>query len=160
MVHRRPLGAIRRTDTGLVTGKPPVIGGSYGREATPGWSVAIIVCKAADYFDRSLKGTSVSVQGFESVGANAAHLLDEWSADVVAVSNVNGGIYDLERFDMQVIPLKGETGRSHGPRGVKSDDKRGAVGVGRRHPHPYRPWEYSANSSSLLGNLYLSNQRS
>ena len=89
---------------GVVTGKPPVIGGSYGREAAPGRSVAIIVRKAADYFNRSLDGTSVSVQGFGSVGANAARLLDEWGADIVAVSDVNGGIYDPEGLDTQTIP--------------------------------------------------------
>lgn len=89
---------------GIVTGKPPVIGGSYGREESPGRSVAIIAQETANYYDLSLDETSVAVQGFGSVGANAARLLDEWGADVVAVSDVNGGIYDPEGLDTHAIP--------------------------------------------------------
>ncbi|MCO8265415.1 Glu/Leu/Phe/Val dehydrogenase [Haloferax sp. AB510] len=89
---------------GVVTGKPPVIGGSYGREEAPGRSVAIVAREAANYFDRPLNGASIAIQGFGSVGANAARLLDEWGANIVAVSDVNGGIYDPEGLDTQAIP--------------------------------------------------------
>jgi glutamate dehydrogenase (NAD(P)+) len=84
------------TVPGVVTGKPPVIGGSYGREEAPGRSVALITRETIDYYDRDIEETTVAVQGFGSVGANAARLLDDWGASVVAVSDVDGAIYDPE----------------------------------------------------------------
>ncbi|OIB58968.1 glutamate dehydrogenase GdhB [Natrialba sp. SSL1] len=96
------------TIPGVVTGKPPVIGGSYGREEAPGRSTAIATREAVDYYDRDLENTTVAVQGFGSVGANAARLLDEWGASVVAVSDVNGAIYDPDGLDIDSIPTHEE----------------------------------------------------
>ncbi|HET7325183.1 MAG TPA: glutamate dehydrogenase GdhB [Halococcus sp.] len=91
------------TIPGVVTGKPPVIGGSYGREEAPGRSVAIIAREALSYYDRDITETTVAVQGFGSVGANAARLLDEWDANVVAVSDVDGAIYDPDGLDTEDV---------------------------------------------------------
>ncbi|WP_254765968.1 glutamate dehydrogenase GdhB [Salinilacihabitans rarus] len=96
------------TTPGVVTGKPPAVGGSYGREEAPGRSVAIVVREALDYYDRPLEGATVAVQGFGSVGANAARLLEEWGADVVAVSDVTGGVYDPDGLDVASIPTHQE----------------------------------------------------
>ncbi len=92
------------TIPGVVTGKPPVIGGSYGREAAPGRSVAIVTREAVNYYDKDIQDQTVAVQGFGSVGANAAQLLDDWGASVVAVSDANGGIYDMNGLDTHSIP--------------------------------------------------------
>ncbi|WP_135535937.1 glutamate dehydrogenase GdhB [Halostella pelagica] len=105
------------TIPGVVTGKPPVIGGSYGREEAPGRSVAIIAREAIDYYDNDIRDTTVAIQGYGSVGANAARLLDEWGADVVAVSDVNGGIYDTSGLDTQSVPSHKEE-----PEGVMSQE--------------------------------------
>ncbi|MFC7164621.1 glutamate dehydrogenase GdhB [Halospeciosus flavus] len=91
------------TIPGVVTGKPPIVGGSKGRDAAPGRSVAIITREAIDYYDKDIKETSIAVQGFGSVGSNAAKLLDR-GANVVAVSDVNGGIYDANGLDTHSIP--------------------------------------------------------
>ena len=96
------------TIPGVVTGKPPVIGGSKGRDGAPGRSVAIIAREAIDYYDKEIKQTSVAIQGYGSVGANAARLLDDWGANVVAVSDVNGGIYDTNGLDTRSIPTHHE----------------------------------------------------
>ncbi|WP_394739409.1 glutamate dehydrogenase GdhB [Natronococcus roseus] len=96
------------TIPGVVTGKPPVVGGSYGREEAPGRSTAIAAREAVDYYDMDLENTSVAVQGFGSVGANAARLLESWGADVVAVSDVNGAIYDPDGLDIGAIPTHEE----------------------------------------------------
>ncbi|MFC4248852.1 glutamate dehydrogenase GdhB [Natribaculum luteum] len=87
------------TQPGVVTGKPPVIGGSYGREEAPGRSVGIITREILEYYDRDVAETTVAVQGFGSVGANAARYLDDLGADVVAVSDVDGAIYDPDGLD-------------------------------------------------------------
>ena len=111
---------------GVVTGKPPSVGGSKGRDAAPGRSVAIIARKAVEYYDDGLAGTSVAVQGFGSVGANAARLLDEWGATVVAVSDVNGGVYDPDGLDTRSIPSHDEEPeavmRHDAPRTVTNDE--------------------------------------
>ncbi|NUC70878.1 Glu/Leu/Phe/Val dehydrogenase [Haloterrigena sp. SYSU A558-1] len=96
------------TIPGVVTGKPPVIGGSYGREEAPGRSTAIAAREAVNYYDRDLEDVTVAVQGFGSVGANAARLLEDWGATVVAVSDVNGAIYDPEGLDTHAIPTHEE----------------------------------------------------
>ncbi|MFB6070055.1 MAG: glutamate dehydrogenase GdhB [Halanaeroarchaeum sp.] len=92
------------TIPGVVTGKPPVIGGSKGREESPGRSVAIITREIIDYRNRDLEDTTVAVQGYGSVGANAARLLDDWGATVVAVSDVEGVVYDPDGLDTHAVP--------------------------------------------------------
>ncbi len=96
------------TIPGVVTGKPPVIGGSYGREAAPGRSTAIATREAIDYHNQELSNTTIAVQGFGSVGANAARLLETWGATIVAVSDVNGAIYDPNGLATHEIPTHDE----------------------------------------------------
>ncbi len=96
------------TEPGVVTGKPVAIGGSPGREAAPGRSVAIVTRETLDYYGRSLADTTVAVQGFGSVGAHAARLLDAWGATVVAASDVNGASYDPGGLPVQDIPSHDE----------------------------------------------------
>ncbi|WP_049998954.1 glutamate dehydrogenase GdhB [Halococcus sediminicola] len=88
---------------GVVTGKPPVIGGSYGREEAPGRSTAIITREALDYYGKDVEETTVAIQGFGSVGANAARLLDELGANVVAVADVEGAIRDPDGLDTRDV---------------------------------------------------------
>ena len=92
------------TIPGVVTGKPPVIGGSRGREEAPGRSTAIVTREACRYYRTPLEDATVAVQGFGSVGANAARLLDEWGASVVAVSDVDGAAYEPDGLDTRAIP--------------------------------------------------------
>jgi glutamate dehydrogenase (NAD(P)+) len=96
------------TTPGVVTGKPPVIGGSFGREEAPGRSVAIIAREAIKHYEMDIEETTVAVQGFGSVGANAARLLDDYGATVVAVSDVNGSIYDPNGLNTHNIPTHEE----------------------------------------------------
>ena len=97
------------TTPGVVTGKPPTIGGSEGREEAPGRSVAIVTRATCEYYDRPLEEITVAVQGFGSVGANAARLLDDWGATVVAISDVNGAMYDPAGIDTHTVPSHDET---------------------------------------------------
>ncbi len=92
------------TTSAVVTGKPTAVGGSEGREESPGRSVAIIAREVLDYYGYPISESTVAVQGFGSVGANAARLLDEWGASVVAVSDVNGAAYDPAGLDTGSIP--------------------------------------------------------
>ncbi|WP_436344728.1 glutamate dehydrogenase GdhB [Natronorubrum sp. FCH18a] len=96
------------TIPGVVTGKPPVIGGSYGREEAPGRSTAIAAREAIQHYGNEVSEMTVAVQGFGSVGANAARLLEDWGATVVAVSDVNGAIYDPEGLETHEVPTHEE----------------------------------------------------
>jgi glutamate dehydrogenase (NAD(P)+) len=96
------------TIPGVVTGKPPSVGGSKGRESAPGRSVAIITRETLEYYDRDIEETTVAVQGYGSVAANAARLLDDWGATIVAVSDVNGALYEPTGLDTYAIPSHDE----------------------------------------------------
>lgn len=92
------------TVPGVVTGKPPVIGGNKGRNEAPGRSVAIIAREAIKHYGKNINETTFAFQGYGSVGSNAARLLDDWGANVVSVSDVNGGVYDTNGLDTNSIP--------------------------------------------------------
>ncbi|AGN02616.1 glutamate dehydrogenase (NADp) [Salinarchaeum sp. Harcht-Bsk1] len=96
------------TEPGVVTGKPKVIGGSPGRSAAPGRSVAIITREALRYYDTPLEGARIAVQGYGSVGGHAARLLDDWGATIVAISDVEGAIHDPTGLSVDEIPLHDE----------------------------------------------------
>lgn len=59
----------------------------------------MIAREAIDHYDNEIEETTVAIQGFGSVGANAARLLDEFGANVVALADVNGAIRDPDGFD-------------------------------------------------------------
>ncbi|SFL14698.1 glutamate dehydrogenase (NAD(P)+) [Halogranum rubrum] len=90
-----------------VTGKPISAGGCYGRAAAPGRSVAVTAREACAHEGIELDGATVAVQGFGNVGGNAARLLDEWGATVVAVSDVDGAIYDADGLDVAAVTASG-----------------------------------------------------
>jgi glutamate dehydrogenase/leucine dehydrogenase len=78
----------------VATGKPIVIGGLLGREEATSRGVTFCVREATKHIKMPLKGSSVAVQGFGSVGWNAARILSEMGCKIVAVSDSQGGIHD------------------------------------------------------------------
>jgi len=78
----------------VATGKPIVIGGLLGREEATSRGVTFCVREATKHIKMPLKGSSVAVQGFGSVGWNAARILREMGCKIVAVSDSQGGIHD------------------------------------------------------------------
>jgi len=110
---------------GVVTGKPTAVGGCPGRDEAPGRSVAIATREAIRYYDYAIEDTTVAVQGFGSVGANAARLLDTWGANVVAVSDVTGAIHDPDGLDTHSIPShveEPEAVATHGETVIDNDE--------------------------------------
>ncbi|MGE5655336.1 MAG: Glu/Leu/Phe/Val family dehydrogenase [Actinomycetota bacterium] len=90
---------------GVVTGKPLSIGGSKGREMATGRGVMITVREALVERGRSLVGARIVIQGFGNVGSAAAILLHEAGAKVLAVSDVQGGIYAPDGLDIPALKL-------------------------------------------------------
>jgi glutamate dehydrogenase (NAD(P)+) len=101
----------------VVTGKPIELGGSLGREAATGRGAAIITRETAKHFGVPLEGASVVIQGFGNVGSYAAKILHEMGAKIIAVSDVSGGLYKEDGFD--VPDLFDYAGEHHGIEGYK-----------------------------------------
>jgi glutamate dehydrogenase (NAD(P)+) len=78
----------------VVTGKPISIGGSEGRVEATGRGVMLVTVEGLKKLEVEPSNATVAVQGFGNVGSHAARLLAQQGARVVAVSDVNGGIYN------------------------------------------------------------------
>lgn len=89
-----------KTVPGVVTGKPLLIGGSAGRREATGRGVVYTIFEAAQHLNIDLKGKSAAVQGFGNVGSVAARLLWREGCEVVAVSDIRGGIYNPKGIDI------------------------------------------------------------
>jgi len=88
---------------GIVTGKPLELGGSEGREAATGRGTAIITREAAEKWNIDLKGAKVVVQGFGNVGSYAAKFLNEYGCKIIGVSDISGGLYASDGFDVEEL---------------------------------------------------------
>jgi glutamate dehydrogenase/leucine dehydrogenase len=75
-----------------VTGKPVEIGGSEGRKCATAQGVALCAREAAKILRLNLKKAKVVVQGYGSVGYNAASIMHNMGCNIVAVSDSSGGI--------------------------------------------------------------------
>ena len=84
----------RHTVTAVVTGKPIDLGGSSGRREATGRGLLFVINEAIKRFKRQPSETRVVVQGSGNVGGIAALLLYEAGYQVVAISDIHGGIYN------------------------------------------------------------------
>jgi glutamate dehydrogenase (NAD(P)+) len=110
----------RHTVTSVVTGKPLTLGGSRGRVEATGRGLMLIAREAAPLKGFTLAGSRVVVQGFGNVGSIAARMCHEAGARVIAVSDINGGIYLESGLDMPAILAHYEKNRTfEGLEGVK-----------------------------------------
>ena len=105
---------------GIVTGKPLELGGSPGREPATAQGLAYVLQAAAPELDFKLEGARVAIQGFGNVGSWAARILDKMGCQVVAISDIEGGIYDGDGID--VAKLLGHNLRNGTVAGMKGCD--------------------------------------
>jgi glutamate dehydrogenase (NAD(P)+) len=75
-----------------VTSKPVELGGLRGRSQATGRGVAIVLSNHMRSVGKTLRGLRVAIQGFGNVGSNAALSLAERGCEIIAVSDVFGGI--------------------------------------------------------------------
>ncbi len=88
---------------GVVTGKPVELGGSRGRASATGRGVVISSKLILAQDGRTLKDCTVAIQGVGNVGGNAAKIFYNREAKVIAISEVNGGIYCREGLNIPEI---------------------------------------------------------
>ena len=86
-----------------VTGKPVSLFGAPGREEATGRGVAQITAATLKENDVKVKGATVAIQGFGNVGRYAALVCQELGMNVIALSDVTGGIYDKKGIDIASI---------------------------------------------------------
>jgi glutamate dehydrogenase (NAD(P)+) len=91
----------RKTVTGVVTGKPIIIGGSRGRREATGRGVMFATMAALEKKGVKPENTTVAVQGFGNVGSVSADLLSDKGCKIVAISDISGGYFNSEGIDIK-----------------------------------------------------------
>ncbi len=84
---------------GVITGKPPKLGGSKGRDYATSLGGAVIL-EAFVEAEGLGDGLEVAIQGFGNVGSHLARFLDQRGFSVVALSDAEGGIRDEDGIDV------------------------------------------------------------
>jgi glutamate dehydrogenase (NAD(P)+) len=87
----------------VVTGKPVAIGGSQGRAGAT--SLGVMYCLFMALRERGLEPSRVrvAIQGFGKVGSGVAMVLHDAGCNVVALSDVQGGVFNERGLNPQAI---------------------------------------------------------
>jgi glutamate dehydrogenase (NAD(P)+) len=88
---------------GVVTGKPVHLFGSEGREEATGRGVMDVLAEALKDRNRNFSDITVAVQGFGNVGSNAARLIAEQGAKIIAVADHTGGVANAKGLDIPAL---------------------------------------------------------
>ena len=87
-----------------VTGKPIKIGGLPGRLEATGRSVATSTkIYVEEVMKEKLSNLKIAIQGFGNVGRWTSYFLEKFGAKVVAISDINGGIYNDRGFNIEKL---------------------------------------------------------
>ena len=87
----------------IVTGKPPVLGGTEARRPATGLGCVYVAEAAAEHLGTPLRDQRVTIQGFGNVGSVAAAELYAIGAKIVAVSDYTGGIHNDAGLDIPAV---------------------------------------------------------
>ncbi|MFD1177585.1 Glu/Leu/Phe/Val dehydrogenase [Paenibacillus puldeungensis] len=92
---------IREFDSpSFITGKPIVLGGSYGRESSTALGVTIVLQEAVNMAGMNVKGSRIIIQGFGNAGSFLAKFLHDAGAIIVGISDARGALYNQEGLDI------------------------------------------------------------
>ncbi|WP_051353222.1 Glu/Leu/Phe/Val family dehydrogenase [Thalassobacillus devorans] len=95
---------IREFDSpGFITGKPIVLGGSYGRETATAKGVLYTLQLVSELKNIPVDQMKIIIQGFGNVGSYLANFLYEQGAKIIGVSDVLGAIYDERGIDIPYL---------------------------------------------------------
>ncbi len=92
-----------RTVTGVVTGKPIEIGGSVGRQGATGTGMFFVLEALCKKLNLDLKSMSIVIQGFGKVGSVIAKKLNDFGCKIVAIAEIEGGIYSENGFNIDEL---------------------------------------------------------
>lgn len=91
------------TRSGVVTGKPLILGGTQGGSKATGMGVIFALEETLRALRWKTQAPTIAIQGFGKVGAAAASLLYQKGFKVIAVSDVRGGIYSPRGLDIELL---------------------------------------------------------
>ena len=104
---------VKRTEPGVVTGKPIILGGSKGRREATGRGVMISALAGMAKLGLDPKKSSVAVEGFGNVGSISAQLMAEQGSKIIAVSDISGAYYNKNGIDVLEAIRYSETHGNH-----------------------------------------------
>jgi len=93
----------RHTVSAVVTGKPESLGGSLGSRDAVAQGLGVIFKLACERYGLPREGAKVVVQGAGEVGGNLARLLHDGGQKVVAISDINGALYNPDGLDIPSV---------------------------------------------------------
>jgi glutamate dehydrogenase (NAD(P)+) len=79
---------------GVVTGKPVSVGGSAGRAQATSRGVMYVTLATLKHRGMAVEDARIVIQGYGNVGGGTVQLLLDQGCRIVAVSDVNGGVYN------------------------------------------------------------------
>ncbi|HHT06108.1 MAG TPA: Glu/Leu/Phe/Val dehydrogenase [Hydrogenispora sp.] len=91
------------TYPGVVTGKPIIAGGSLGRGEATGRGCVIIIRETAKRLGIDLKTATAVIQGFGNVGSATARFLAAEGVKIIAIMEIDGGIYNPDGIDPEAL---------------------------------------------------------
>lgn len=95
---------VGKSQFGVITGKPPCLGGSAGRSDATARGGLYTVREAAKECNINLKEATVAIQGYGNAGYNAALLCKTLlGCKIVAVSDSKGGIFSKEGLQPEAV---------------------------------------------------------
>jgi glutamate dehydrogenase (NAD(P)+) len=84
----------------VITGKPLAIGGSEGRLEATARGVQVVTHEALKDLNMLPERCAVTIQGFGNVGSITARLLSDMGCKIVAVGDIEGGVYNPAGIDV------------------------------------------------------------
>ena len=106
---------------GVITGKPPSLGGSLGRDRATGVGLGYIAREIMKYLGIDPGKTTAAIQGYGNLGSVACQCLNDMGVKVIAVSDSKGGICNENGLPPREIEEhKSRTGSVVGLKGAKT----------------------------------------
>jgi len=97
------------------TGKPLEMWGLAGRNEATGYGGVVTLKKLAEIFNLNPKETTLAIQGFGNVGSNFAQFAFKAGFKILAVSEVDGGVYVKNGLDPEAtLKCREEKGKISG----------------------------------------------
>lgn len=116
-VHAREIGylygqykRLNGSQPGVITGKPPLLGGIKGRPEATGFGLIYMVNNFFKDIDTHLKDKRVVISGIGNVGSRAILKAQEFGANVIAISDSSGYLTDEKGIDVAYIQEIAEDG--------------------------------------------------
>lgn len=83
----------------VVTGKPLQLWGSHGRAMATGYGLFFVLQEACHYLGMNMEGKKAAILGFGNVGSSIAKLIHRAGCQIIAITDIFGGILNLRGID-------------------------------------------------------------